>query len=158
MLITLLCAFVLAADSSPSVLVAGKKVSLEDLAKTFEKKHGLEEADRSEDGARRMLSRDYVHLALGLFDLHYPASFIGDAKRGRELNDIATTIVKMQQRWMEWLGAENTMKVETRTSAEALTRWLKGWKPADLARAIDQSPTDRDPLVLLKADPATVQA
>jgi hypothetical protein len=163
--ITWLCAFVLslppapaASDNVPSVLVSGKKTTLEDLAKGFEKKHALEDADRNEEGARRMLERDYLHFTFGAFDLHYPITFLADAKRGRELNDIATVIVKMQHRWTEWVGTETALKTETRTAAEALTKWLKSWKPADLAKALDQNPTVRDPLVLLKADPSVAQA
>lgn len=166
MMILLLCACLVGGKENPkpadtggaAVLVSGKKVGLDELAKNFEKKHGLTEADRSEDGAHRMLDKDYVNLTLGVFDLRYPIAALGDAKRAHDLNDIALLLIKMQQRWVEWLGADAATKTDAGAAADALTRWLKTVKPPELAKATEKSPTERDPLVLLKADPALMKS
>src|SRR5262245_32542438 len=102
------------------------------LANSFREAHGVESADRA--ALEWVLSKDYVVLQIGLFDLRYPGSFLADPKKATDLTDSVAALLDLQDHWLDWLGAD--AKSGERSDVRALEKWVRTWKPASLGGAL----------------------
>ncbi|MFO0984923.1 MAG: hypothetical protein U1E76_24875 [Planctomycetota bacterium] len=134
-------------------LLGTTDVPFEKLAQTFREKHAVTK-NASDDVLQDVIARDYASLELGLFELCHPAAPLVDAKQAKDLLDIAAAILDLQREWLVWVNAG--ARSETEQHCVALGRWLRALKPGALAAAAVQTAGDRDLLVALKADAATL--
>ncbi len=123
-----------------SVGVAGPQgaavsdIPLEKLGKAFLERHCGDASSALACPFDEVLAADYVRLRLGLFEVHYPASFLEDKAAARDLADAAVGLLELQKRWLGWLhdGTEETAAVHA--DLQSLVDWIGEWRPDDLAK------------------------
>jgi hypothetical protein len=106
------------------------------LAQEFVTSHGLAGTAPADAKGEDLLRRGFARLDLGAFALYYPRSFLGEASRAEALKRCARALVDLQVRWEELCHPEAGAEAKTAAKeAEALAKWIDGWKPKDLASA-----------------------
>lgn len=117
-------------------LRAQGRIPYEKLAQEFVTNHGLAGTAPADAKGEELLRRGFVRIDLGAFALYYPRAILGEAPRVEALRRSARALVDLQVRWDGLLHPEvgSEAKVALK-EAEALAKWIDGWKPKDLASA-----------------------
>jgi hypothetical protein len=133
---------------APFVRAADDLLPLGDFGKSFLKTRFKAEA--ATDVPIAELRKEHcVQVQLGAFDVAYPVWQLDDKQHVEDLRALATTIVQMQVRWMDWLAKGNEALKAPKADADALLAWIKSWKAPAFAKAA-KAP-DKDLFALLGA-------
>lgn len=119
-------------------------IAYEKAARDFAAAHGL--ADASPESLRLddALAKGFVRARLGAFEVWFPVA--GLAKRGADLQACAGALVEVQVTWLDWIQVPGVDQKAWRADLKATADWVKGWKPAQLAKA--REPGGKDLLEL----------
>lgn len=128
---------------------------LGDLGKSF-----LKERFKTENPAdvpvEKLHDQACVHATLGTFDIAYPAWAINDKQHFEDLQKLASALVQVQERWIDWLAKGDAKAIEPKADAEVLLAWIKSWKMAGFNRV--ESAANKDLFALLGATDAQKDA
>ena len=139
----------------PMLVLAGAPTLLHDDAipfadfgKAFLKTHFKTEVatDMPVDKVRE---QHCAHVALGIFDISYPAWGLGEKQRVDDLRALATALVQVQIHWIDWLAKGDKAADAPKADAETLIAWIKTWRPAEVSRV--ETAANKDLFALLGA-------
>lgn len=120
--------------AAPLFAMGDDSLPLDEFGKSFLKTHFKVEnaADLPIDKIR---TDHCVHGTFGTFEIAYPIWRLDSKQHTDDLQDIASTLVKLQVRWIDWLKKGDERTKAPKADAEMLLAWIKGWKHAAFARA-----------------------
>jgi hypothetical protein len=112
----------------------------EQIAKTYATSVGLGSAQPTEIKYEDVLSKAFVQLKLGAFDLRFPRAELD--KRAENVKGCAMALLVAQEKWLDWLAPAGGDQKQLRDDLKILTNWVKAWKAPTLAKAKDQAESD----------------
>ncbi len=115
-------------------------------------KERLHAANASDVPGEKLREQFCVHVQLGMVNLAYPAWAVGDKQGFENLHALAAAYLELEGRWIDWLGKGDAKCAPLKADVETLKAWVKGWKPAGLAKA--ESAADKDLFALFGASDA----
>src|SRR5215203_663616 len=74
----------------------------------------------------------YVRVALGVYDLRYPASGLADGARADEFRAIGDALLTHQLKWLEWSASEHARFKEAKADIATMQKWVKTWSGSAL--------------------------
>ena len=148
----LLC---LALSFAPSTLAGDDVIPFADFGKSMLAHYGKN--PKPEDVPMEALrEKQFVHGALGVFDIAYPAWELGDKVRVDDFKAVATVLVQIQSHWIDWCAKSDAASTAAKNDAKTVIEWIKSWKPASFAKAL--SSPERDLFALVGATDAQKDA
>jgi hypothetical protein len=82
-----------------------------------------------------VLARDYLHLRLGAFDVHWPRAYLAKADDGADCIALLAGLVELQGGLLRWLDPAGSATAEVAGDLEVAGEWIQGLAPGDLAKA-----------------------
>ena len=142
------------AAAAPAGTLDDDVVPYEEFAKGWLKAHKVNEV--SELPMEKVRSEHCIHGVLGAIDFAFPTAFLTEKDRCEALKKCCTSLLDLQQKWIEWL-ATDTAKIDAgKADVAELKTWVKSWKQPALAKAISEA--DKDVFKVLDAKEAQTQA
>jgi hypothetical protein len=129
-------------------------LNYEQIAKTYAASIGLGSAEPTTISYEDVLTKAFVQLKLGAFDVRFPRADLD--KRADELRTSALALVTAQEKWLDWLAPGGGDQKTLRDDLKILGNWVKGWKAPNLAKGKDSPEPDLGKL--LNAPDTTIQA
>ena len=83
----------------------------------------------------KFLAEHCVRLQLGIFDIAYPTWSLADKSAVETLRSLSNALLDAEVHWIDWLGKGEAAEKPAKADIETLRAWIKGWKPAALAKA-----------------------
>lgn len=152
-----LLAFALLLSPSLSVSpgsIRPRSLPYEKIAKEYAASIGLASASPEAISYGDVLAKNFVHLRLGVFDLHFPVAEL--ERRAEDFRTCSTAVVEAQLAWLDWLQASQPEARAVREDLKALEGWIKGSKwPGSIGSAASEA---QDALHLFHAPDAILQA
>ncbi len=152
-----LLAFALLLPPPPSVgpgSVRHGSLPYEKIAKEYAASIGLASASPEAISYEDVLAKNFLHLRLGAFDLHFPMADLD--QRSEEFRACSTAVIEAQLTWLDWLQVSQPEARPVRDDLKALGAWIKGSKwPSAAGKA---APAPQDALHLFHAPEAILQA
>ena len=134
----LLC---LALSFAPSTLAGDDVIPFADFGKSMLAHYGKN--PKPEDVPMDALrEKQFVHGALGVFDVAYPAWELGDKVRVDDFKAVATVLVQIQSHWIDWCAKSDAASTAAKNDAKTVIEWIKSWKPASFAKALSSPERD----------------
>jgi hypothetical protein len=132
----ILLSLVLASSLAAPAARAQSKIPHAQLAQEFVVAHGIAETPPAAVKVDELLAKGFARFELGAFELHYPRAFLAEAPRVEVLRRLARGFIDLQMLCDALRSAEETAESKAAAKdAEALAKWIEGWKPKDLATA-----------------------
>lgn len=87
-----------------------------------------------------VLAKNFVHLRLGAFELHFPLNEL--ERRAEDLRNCSKAVIDAELEWLDWLQASQPEARALREDLKALRTWVKDskWTSADIVAP--SGPTD----------------
>jgi len=114
-------------------------------------KNRLKVASAADVPSAKLLEQHCARLQLGVFDIAYPAWSLSEKPALENLRSLSNGLLDTEARWIDWLG-QGEAATAAKADVETLKAWVKGWKPAGLAKA--ESAPDKSLFVLFGANEA----
>jgi hypothetical protein len=105
----------------------------EQIAKEFAKDNGLDASKPEGLTYDDMLSKAFVRLDVGAFDVRFPRADLD--KRGENLRASVQAVLGAQEKWLDWLAPAGGDQKSLRDDLKVLESWVKAWKMPALAKA-----------------------
>ena len=102
------------------------------LAEDFLAQHGLTGKSAHEIDFETILAEHAARIRVGAFELHFPLQDL--EKRAGDLKDCATALLGAQEELLEWSKPAGGDQKALRADVKLVGDWIKGWKPAALAK------------------------
>jgi hypothetical protein len=128
----------------PSALLRAE-MPYEKIAKDFATGHGLDPAKPESIVYEDVLTKCFVQLRLGIFDVRFPPQAL--EKRGDEFKVCAGAMLAAEEKWLDWLQASGGDQKAVREDLKTLQNWVKGWKTSGFSHTKDAGGTDFTKLV-----------
>jgi hypothetical protein len=126
----------------------------EQIAREYAASIGLGSASPDAISYSDVLAKNFLHLRLGAFELHFPMAEL--ERRAEDLRTCAKAVIDGQLKWLDWLQASQPEARALRDDLKALGAWVKDskWSGVD----IDASGAPQDAMQRFHAPEAVVQA
>jgi hypothetical protein len=126
----------------------------EKIAKEYAASIGLGAATPDSISYEDVLAKNFLHLRLGAFDLHFPLTELD--RRSEEFHTCAAALIEAQLEWLDWMQASQPEARALRDDLKALQGWVKSSKWPSAAARLATEP--QDATRLYHAADAIVQA
>jgi len=135
---------------------AAQKTTFEELGAAFLESHCPHGDGIDMCALDTVVAASYGSIRLGAFDFCVPLEYVGDKKRGAEVQELSRALVDLQKVWVERYCAKEDARETLTADLAGIGAWIDGWKKADLARLAKSSGVDF--YEVLEADPALIEA
>jgi hypothetical protein len=132
------------------------KVAYDKFGQSFLEAHCPKGSTAKDCSVDSMLERDYALFKIGALDVAYPIAFLEDKSKAEDFKAVATGLVDMQGKWIQWLASDPKVASDSAADIATLRAWVQSWKPAQLDDL--QKAKDKNLLVALKAESEVTDA
>lgn len=115
-------------------------------------KERLRAAQASDVPGERFREQFCVHVPLGMVNLACPVWSAADKQGFENLQQLGNAFLEFEGHWIDWLAKGDPSAAPLKSDVETLKAWVKGWKPAMLAKA--EGAADKSLFVLCAAGEA----
>ncbi|MEO2161552.1 MAG: hypothetical protein ABGY29_03405, partial [bacterium] len=109
------------------------------LADRFLVDHNIPEASPDTVSLPELLEQNYLHTAVGLFDLYFPVRSASDLDHYQRL---VVALSLAQAEWLEWTEAVSVDSREALRDAKTLAKWAGKWDLSRMAKKIEAGELD----------------
>lgn len=144
-----------------AVLVASApraELDFGEIAREFRQSHGIATQAPVDVDLDALLREHFVHVRLGLLDVHYPKAALEDKERGTELQELCRDLLAMQGHWLDYVAPLGGDLKQARKDLKAVDSWVKSWSASKLRKLARDEESPDDLFVALKAKDKQVEA
>jgi len=110
------------------------EIPFEEFGQQLLSEHFGKGARADEHSLEDLVAKRYATVSLGLFNLGYPVDLLGEKQASSDYAELATGLLDLQDRWIEWLTADDGSGAEARADCAALRAWVADWDKKALAK------------------------
>jgi len=107
----------------------------EKVAREFLAAHGLADKAAGDVQLDDLLAHHFVVARAGIFEVHFPVASL--EKRGTDLKDCLVALLDAEELLLEWTKPSGRDQKAVRADLKTVGGWLKGLRPAALAKCKD---------------------
>jgi len=109
------------------------------LADRFLVDHNIPKASPDTVSLPELLEQNYLHTAVGLFDLYFPVSSASDLDHYQRL---VVALSMAQAQWLEWTEPVSVDGREAARDAKTLAKWARKWDLGRMAKKVEAGELD----------------
>lgn len=135
---------------TPSTAPAPDQLDFPMAARSFAEGKGIENAQPHQVEPFALLGEHYARFRLGTFEIHVPATALGDRKRFKDIQMLSAELLDAQLRWLDWIASSDAAKKEVKDlkiakHAKTVHKWIKGLRGKTMEHAFKKGQRDFTP-------------
>ncbi len=132
--------------SSGTAQQASTKIPFARLGAELFESSGIDASKTPAQLRLALLDKHFVRVSIGLFDVRFPIAHLQDRRHAASFAAAADALIRIQEPWVNW--AAGTVDRSVRADAATLRKWIRSWRPKQLAQAATGD--EREVLALIR--------